>query len=170
MFRLQAYLGRCMASVWVGLRSERRVEVAAAGTATAAIGRRSNRRERAGARGSRRVALAAIAATVAIVTLAWGAAASLAADYQDKSHNVCEGTFTAGGCSSWGSHVTGFDNVAFGDLMMPALTGGHDDVASGFGALTSNTTGHDNLASGTDALLFNTTGIQNLAYGTDALV
>src|SRR5438874_2335047 len=111
MFRLRAYLGWCMASVLVVLGSERRVEGAGAGPTAAAIGREPSRRERAGLRGSRRVVLAAIAT---MVMLAWGAAASLAADYQDKNHNVCEGTFTAGGCLSWGSHVTGSDNVAFG--------------------------------------------------------
>jgi hypothetical protein len=155
--------GRCVASVLVVLRRERRVKVARAGTPTARTGREPNRRARAGARGSRRVALAAIATTV---MLAWGAAASLAADYQDAHHNVCEGTFTTGGCASWGSHVTGFNNVAFGDSMMPALTSGSHNVASGFDALHSNTTGHNNLAFGSFALFSNTTGADNLASGT----
>jgi hypothetical protein len=49
----------------------------------------------------------AVAATVAVAlmttfALSWGAAVSRAADYQDANHNVCEGTFTSPGCSTWG--------------------------------------------------------------------
>src|SRR5437879_3826111 len=105
----------------------------------------------------------------AAVVLVWGAAVSLAADYQDANHNVCEGTFTAPSCDTWGSHVTGIGNVALGDSMMPALTSGFGNVALASGALAANTTGDNNVASGTYALYSNATGNNNLASGTSAL-
>ncbi|MDQ6810318.1 MAG: hypothetical protein M3Z95_00270, partial [Actinomycetota bacterium] len=74
-----------------------------------------------------------LAVTASIMTtlfvLAWGATASLAADYQDAKHNVCEGSFTSPGCAQWGSHVTGSENVALGDAMMNNLTSGNFNIA-----------------------------------------
>ena len=46
-------------------------------------------------------ALAATAAMLAMaVALVWGTGVSLAADFQEAKHNVCEGTFTSPGCST----------------------------------------------------------------------
>src|SRR5262249_54063760 len=78
--------------------------------------------------------LGTVAVMATALPLVWGAAGSLAADYQDANHNVCEGTFTSSGCSTWASHVTGSYNVALGDAMMSSLTSA--------GALFSNTIGH----------------------------
>ena len=115
----------------------------------------------------------ALSATVAMiamaVTLVWGAGVGLAADYQDANHNVCEGTFSSPGCSTWGTHVTGSKNVALGDSMMPALTSGVDNVGLDFEALHANTTGNFNIASGAEALHANTTGSNSIASGKLAL-
>ena len=120
---------------------------------------------------SRPFALAATAAMITTtVTLAFGAGVGLAADYQDAKHNVCEGTFSSPSCSTWGGHVTGLENIAIGDGMMPALTGGSGNVALEIGALSSNTTGSSNLAFGGNALFSNTTGLNNFAFGVKALV
>jgi hypothetical protein len=105
-----------------------------------------------------------VVVSVAVLTLAFSAAISLAADYQDAQHNVCEGTFSAGSCS-WGSHVAGLRNVAVGDAMMPALTKGSDNIALDFGALAATTEGSSNVAIGTEALEHNTTGSTNIALG-----
>jgi hypothetical protein len=114
--------------------------------------------------------LAATAAMIATtVALAFSAGVGLAADYQDANSNVCEGTFTSPGCVQWGSHVTGFYNVAVGDRMMPFLTSGTGNVASGFFALDSNKTGSYNLATGYEALYANITGSHNIAFGAYAL-
>jgi hypothetical protein len=115
-------------------------------------------------------ALAATTAMMAMtVALVWGAGVGLAADYQDAKHNVCEGTFTFPPCTAWGGHVTGENNVALGDAMMPALTSGSNNVALDFRALATNTTGDNNIASGLLALFSNTTGSDNIASGTQAL-
>src|ERR1700676_1784148 len=106
-------------------------------------------------------ALTATAAMLAMaVALVWGTGVGLAADYQDANHNVCEGTFSPGSCE-WGTHVTGTENVALGDGMMPSLTTGSDNIASGTEALCSNTGGFQNIASGRRALSSNTTGFNN---------
>jgi hypothetical protein len=116
-------------------------------------------------------ALTATAAMFAMaVALVWGTGVGLAADYQDPNHNVCEGTFTSPGCSTWGSHVTGLANVALGDQMMNSLTSGSGNVALDGGALANNTTGSQNIAIGGDALLRNSTGERNVASGTLALL
>jgi hypothetical protein len=116
----------------------------------------------------RRVSLAsvALAAATTMIALAFGAEVGLAADYEDGNGNVCEGSFD---CSTWGSHVTGSDNIALGFDMMPELKGGNHNVALTFGALFHNTTGSDNIASGFEALASNTEGNDNLASGKDAL-
>src|SRR5213593_3128368 len=114
-------------------------------------------------------ALAATAAMLAMaIALVWGTGVAFAADYQDTNHNVCEGTFTPGSCE-WGTHVTGSNNLALGDAMMPALTSGSHNVALGFGALANETTGNGNKAIGTLALNHNTTGTANIANGDFAL-
>lgn len=116
----------------------------------------------------RGVALSAM--MVLTLTLTWGATVSLAADYQDASRNVCEGgAFASPGCPTWGSHVTGEENIALGDGMMPKLTSGTGNIATGWGALYSNTIGNDNIATGTNALNVNTSGIGNLASGAATL-
>ena len=87
-----------------------------------------------------------LGALATLVLLVFGVAVSIAADYQDEKHNVCEGTFSAGSCE-WGTHVEGTSNVALGDAMMPALTSGRSNVALDFGALASDTEGNANVAS-----------------------
>jgi hypothetical protein len=105
----------------------------------------------------------------AMLALALGAEIALAADFQDAKRNVCEGKFTAPGCRQWGKHVTGSENVALGDEMMPNLSSGSGNVALDFRALLNNTTGGNNVAIGSHALYENTTGQSNLATGFDAL-
>lgn len=78
----------------------------------------------------------AVLGVIAIV-LVVGAGVSRAADYQDANGNVCEGTFATPGCSTWGSHVTGSNNIAMGEAMMGHLTSGFGNVAFGTGALGS---------------------------------
>jgi hypothetical protein len=118
---------------------------------------------------SRPVALTATSALIAaMLALVAGADVGMAADYQDKNHNVCEGTFSTGSCS-WGTHVTGESNIALGDAMMPALTSGKENVALDFGALEHDTTGGENIAIGATALKSNTTGAENIANGFNAL-
>src|ERR1700736_5270287 len=109
--------------------------------------------------GSRAIVLGGLAA---LIFMAFGARVSLAADYQDAKHNVCEGTFSFPPCTEWGKHVTGQENVALGDAMMPALTTGNKNVALGSGALEKNTTGRENIAIGGFALHHNTTGELNV--------
>jgi hypothetical protein len=113
-------------------------------------------------------ALATTAVIATIISLVFGAGVGLAADYQDGKGNVCEGTFSSGSCV-WGAHVTGFDNVALGDWMMPALTSGNNNVAVERGALQFDTTGEANVAIGVNALQSNKTGSKNLAIGFLAL-
>jgi hypothetical protein len=112
----------------------------------------------------------AVTAVVATLMLALNAAVSVAADYQDAKHNVCEGNRVATeGCPKWGEHVTGSNNTALGDGMMSLLTTGSDNLALGFGALAADTTGHENIASGVEALNHNTSGSLNIASGRFAL-
>jgi hypothetical protein len=119
--------------------------------------------------GSRAIVLGGL---TALILMAFGAGVGLAADYQDKNHNVCEGNLPfepTKGCPEWGKHVTGFNNVALGDSMMNALTSGSNNVAVGGGALESNTEGSNNIASGVGALGSNKTGHDNIASGHAAL-
>jgi len=60
-----------------------------------------------------------------LILMAFGAGVSLAVaavaeerSHEDLKHNVCEGGATSVGCPI----VTGENNVALGDAMMPALT------------------------------------------------
>jgi hypothetical protein len=117
--------------------------------------------------GSRAIVLGGL---TALVLMAFGMGTVLAADYQDVKGNVCEGTFHVGGCSEWGTHVTGSDNVALGDGMMPLLKKGSGNVALSPGALGGNHEGNDNIALGVNALSENLTGSNNVALGLDALV
>jgi trimeric autotransporter adhesin len=98
-----------------------------------------------------------------------GAAVSRGADYQDFRGNVCEGTFSSSGCATWGSHVTGFNNTAMGDAMMPMLNAGNGNVGLDTGALASVTFGDGNIALGNDALNSDTSGSNNIATGGGAL-
>jgi hypothetical protein len=107
---------------------------------------------------------------MALVLMAFGTGTVLAADYQDVKGNVCEGTFHVGGCSEWGTHVTGSDNVALGDGMMPLLKKGSGNVALSSGALGGNHEGSNNIALGVNALSENLTGSNNVALGLDALI
>jgi hypothetical protein len=112
-------------------------------------------------------AVAAATALAATLALGGGAAVSLAATtgvYFDSQRNV-----GAGPSPFNNTAPSGFDNVALGHSMMPALTSGSNNAASGNFALLSNTTGTNNVASGTNALLNNTTGTNNVASGTGAL-
>ena len=104
------------------------------------------------------------------IALAAGAEVTLAADYQDGKGNVCEGTFASPGCSTWGAHVTGGENIAMGESMMNSLTGGVANIAFDGGALAAETTGSYNVAFGRLALNHNTTGNSNIAIGAFALV
>jgi hypothetical protein len=124
----------------------------------------------AGARSAPRALAALVSVTLIAMTLAlaFDVEVGLAADYQDKKHNVCEGTFSSGSCA-WGSHVTGESNLALGDAMMPVLTGGSGNIALDFGALAADTEGNGNVATGTIALHSNTTGSNNIASGGAAL-
>lgn len=113
-------------------------------------------------------ALIATAMIAMAVALTFGAGVGLAADkegVEDAKNNVCEGGFTAAGCPK----VTGENNVALGNAMMPVLTSGSNNVALDFGALAADTTGGNNIASGTSALEANTTASDNVATGVDAL-
>ncbi len=128
-----------------------------------------------------RVVLAVL--SVIGVVLAWGAAVSRAADYQDIHGNVCEGPncFNAQLAGGGAAHnaafgpammtklTSGSSNVAFGRGALGADTSGYENVASGLSALGSNTTGGDNVASGLLAMFLNTSGSANVASGVHAL-
>jgi hypothetical protein len=121
--------------------------------------------------GLRAIALGGLAT---LMLTALGAAASVAADYQDEHDNVCEGNKPfeeAKGCPQWGGHLNSFafNNVALGSNAMPAVTAGANNVAVGNGALGALTEGLDNVAVGEDALFHTTTGQSNLALGTQSL-
>ena len=123
----------------------------------------------------RSLALAASGVTMLILVLTWGAGvatADIAAEYYvDSSENVCVGfgpPLAAKSCE-WGTHVTGYDNVALGGGMMPKLTNGEGNVALDSGALADNTGGIDNIASGKNALQSNIEGSFNVATGEEAL-
>ena len=111
--------------------------------------------------------LALAAVTAAIITLAWSAKVAQAADFQEAKGNVCEGNLTPAWCAWTG--VTGEDDIALGDEMMPLLTSGVWNVALDHGALAANTTGSGNVAIGADALFSNTIGGSNIASGAEAL-
>jgi hypothetical protein len=119
--------------------------------------------------GSRAIVLSGL---TALILMVFGVGVGLAADYQDENRNVCEGNKPfeeTTGCPEWGKHVTGFNNAALGDEMMPELTSGNDNVALNFDALTHNTTGSANVAIGVVALDQNTAGSDNIALGKNAL-
>jgi hypothetical protein len=117
----------------------------------------------------KRAELMVVSAISVMAVLACNAQSSPAADYQDAKHNVCEGIFSFPPCTEWGAHVTGSNNVALGDEMMPSLTGGNDNVALNTNALRNDTTGEANIAIGRSALGENTEGDENVALGLRAL-
>ncbi len=83
--------------------------------------------------------------------------------YADNNENFFAG-YQAGNVD-----MSGFQNIAVGQIALLNNTSGYQNTAVGYGALFGNTNGIDNTANGYAALFANTSGSHNTAVGINSL-